>query len=327
MRCVQVLHVDDDEQVCELTSAVLGQDADFEVSWLTDPRETMDAIRERNVDCVVSDYDMPHLDGLALLERVRERYPDLPFILFTGKGSEEIASDAISAGVTDYLQKGTGTEQYELLATRIRNAVASVRAHDELQESQRRLQTLLSNLPGMSYRCLNEPEWPMEFVSQGCRELTGYEPRAFESDEVAWGEDVIDDRDADQLWDIVQDALAEGQPFEVVYRIRTKGDERKWVWEQGRGVYEDGELQALEGIIMDVTEYDHGEGDDGRRLRQFDGRVAERVRSELGTARDALEASGGRGGERERALAALDRAEDLIDDVVSFSQSPGESEQ
>lgn len=53
---------------------------------------------------------MPGLDGLDVLERVRGEYPDLPFILFTGKGSEEIASDAISKGVTDYLQKGGGTE-------------------------------------------------------------------------------------------------------------------------------------------------------------------------------------------------------------------------
>jgi DNA-binding NtrC family response regulator len=54
---------------------------------------------------------MPGVDGLEFLASVREEYPDLPFILFTGKGSEEIASEAISRGVTDYLQKETGTDQ------------------------------------------------------------------------------------------------------------------------------------------------------------------------------------------------------------------------
>lgn len=66
---------------------------------------------------------MPGQNGIEFLETDREEYPNLPFILYTGKGSEEVASDAISAGATDYLQKGSGTDQYQLLANRTPNAV------------------------------------------------------------------------------------------------------------------------------------------------------------------------------------------------------------
>jgi PAS domain S-box-containing protein len=85
---------------------------------------------------VVSDYDMPRLDGLALLERVREACPKIPFILFTGRGSEEIASKAISKGVTDHLQKGTGSEQYDLLANRCTNAVQSARERKQREQAE-----------------------------------------------------------------------------------------------------------------------------------------------------------------------------------------------
>jgi DNA-binding NtrC family response regulator len=73
---------------------------------------------------IISDYDMPGMDGLEFLRTVRETRPDLPFILFTGKGSEAVASEAIAADVTHYFQKRSGPEQYELLANRIENAVS-----------------------------------------------------------------------------------------------------------------------------------------------------------------------------------------------------------
>jgi DNA-binding NarL/FixJ family response regulator len=74
---------------------------------------------------------MPGMDGIEFLQAVREEFPDLPFILFTGKGSEAVASEAISAGVTDYLQKDTGTNQYTVLTNRVRNAVKRREAERE----------------------------------------------------------------------------------------------------------------------------------------------------------------------------------------------------
>ncbi|MFC7236479.1 response regulator [Halosegnis marinus] len=143
---LRVLHVEDDPDFAELSATYLGRGDDgFEVVTETDPEAALARLGRERVDCVVSDYEMPGTDGLALLREVRERHGDLPFVLFTGKGSEEIASEAISAGVTDYLQKETGTEQFTVLANRVRNAVSKRRAESTLRtrvDQQHALATL-----------------------------------------------------------------------------------------------------------------------------------------------------------------------------------------
>jgi len=125
---IRVLHVDDDPSITELTATFLEREgSQFSVETATGADEGLEKVCDNAPDCIVSDYNMPGMDGLEFLQAVREEYPDLPFILFTGKGSEEVASEAIATGVTDYIQKRSGPEQYELLANRIENAVESRR--------------------------------------------------------------------------------------------------------------------------------------------------------------------------------------------------------
>ncbi|MFB6156871.1 MAG: PAS domain S-box protein [Haloferacaceae archaeon] len=139
---VTVLHVDDDPDFAEMVSVHLERaDGSLEVITETDAVDGLDRLADADVDCVVSDYDMPRVDGLEFLSAVREDHPHLPFILFTGKGSEEIASEAVSAGVTDYLQKGTGTDQYAVLANRIVNVVRQYRAEREVERGFRAMET------------------------------------------------------------------------------------------------------------------------------------------------------------------------------------------
>jgi len=129
---LRVLHVDDDPGIADVTSTFLERiNDDFEVTTTTTVVEALDLLESGGFDCVISDYQMPRTDGLEFLELVRDRYPDLPFILFTGKGSEEIASKAIAAGVTDYMQKGGGADQYEVLSNRVENAVDRYRTQQQ----------------------------------------------------------------------------------------------------------------------------------------------------------------------------------------------------
>ncbi|WP_136688680.1 hybrid sensor histidine kinase/response regulator [Halorhabdus amylolytica] len=141
-----VLHVDDDVEFTTVAAELLEDESDrLTVETVSDAETGLAQLDGGDFDCVVSDYEMPGRDGIAFLETVREDYPDLPFILFTGKGSEEIASEAISAGVTDYLQKGGGVDQYAILANRIENAVERRRARVRQRQAERRFRAIFDD--------------------------------------------------------------------------------------------------------------------------------------------------------------------------------------
>jgi len=126
---IRVLHVDDEPEFAEMAAAFIEREDDrLEVEAVAGASDALSRLAESTFDCVISDYDMPETDGIEFLETVRERYPALPFVLYTGKGSEEVASDAIAAGASDYLQKERGTGQYAVLATRIGTLVERTRA-------------------------------------------------------------------------------------------------------------------------------------------------------------------------------------------------------
>ena len=131
----RVLLVDDEPGAADLAATHVERLVDgVETVTRTAPADALAVVREQRVDCVVSDYNMPGTDGLELLEAVRSIDPGLPFVLFTGRGSEEIASEAVSAGVTDYLQKGVGRDRYEMLANSVENALDRRRAERDLRE-------------------------------------------------------------------------------------------------------------------------------------------------------------------------------------------------
>ncbi|MBP1921273.1 PAS domain S-box-containing protein [Halorubrum alkaliphilum] len=264
---IRVLHVDDDPSLAEIVATYLEREDDrIDVHVEADAEDGLEAVDREAFDCVVSDHEMPGRTGIEFLRAVREAYPDLPFLLFTGRGSESVAGEAISAGVTDYLQKGTGTEQYELLANRVLNAVESTRARRMLTERTQRLETLISTLPGLIYRCRNEEGWPMETVEGEVEELTGYSAGALERNEVTWGDDLVYSADRGPIREAIEDALADADSFEITYRIVSADGTTKWVWERGRSVAgesgETGEADeaegsgdpvAIEGFITEIT--------------------------------------------------------------------------
>ncbi len=128
-------------------------------------------------------------------------------------------------------------------------------AMDALKESQRQIATLLGNLPGMAYRCLNDKNWTMEFVSEGGINLTGYEPYELICNKIISYNDLIHPDDQKKVWNLIQDALKINQSYKLSYRILTKDKKEKWVSEQGIGIYSsEGNLIALEGLITDITQ-------------------------------------------------------------------------
>lgn len=169
---VAVLFVDDDPALRELVPTQLER---------TDERLVVDAVGgaaaalsrlradDSEVDCVVSDYSLEESDGLSLCRAVADVAPEVPFVLYTAQGSEEIAEEAIRIGVTDYLRKGTGPAQYTLLANRIRQAVDKARAERRLRRRAKALETAREGI------CIVDAEGRLSYANAAYLDLYGYE--------------------------------------------------------------------------------------------------------------------------------------------------------
>src|SRR5262245_53584461 len=123
------------------------------------------------------------------------------------------------------------------------------------QETGRMLQTLLGNIAGMVYRCRDDADWTMEFVSESCFRITGYQPGDLLLNGRVSYEEITHPEDRDRVRTAIHDALARHDRFEIEYRIVRADGTVRWVWERGTGIRDAaGGVVALEGIIEDITE-------------------------------------------------------------------------
>lgn len=166
---ISVLYVEDDAQFAETAARWLEKEGDrVEVRTTEDPSEGLSLLAQCSIDCIVSDYKMPEMTGLEFLEKVRETAASVPFILFTGHGSEEVASDAFSAGATDYLQKGSGVDQFTVLTNRIETAVANHRADKQRERQLTAIETVREGI------CILNDERRFVYVNNAYADLHGY---------------------------------------------------------------------------------------------------------------------------------------------------------
>ena len=128
------------------------------------------------------------------------------------------------------------------------------RVEEALREGERQLATLMSNLPGMVYRCRNDQDWTVKFVSTGAQTLTGYSVADLTGNRAVAFASLIHPDDREAVWNEVQAALKQEKPFMLTYRLRMATGAERWVWEQGQGIFDaEHQLLALEGFITDIT--------------------------------------------------------------------------
>ncbi|KAB1198027.1 MULTISPECIES: PAS domain S-box protein [Haloferax] len=250
---IRVLHLDDKPAFAELTATFLEREENcLTVETEHSASDGLDRLREGDIHCVVSDYDMPTQDGIEFLRTVRREFPSLPFILFTGKGSEEVASEAITEGVTDYLQKGAGTSQYEILANRIINSVEQRRARDAVAETEQRLQSLTENTNDILWMFTGD--WSeLLFVNSPYEEIWGGSIDDLRVNPLSFMQNIHpDDR---ELVRQSMEQLSAGEPVEEEYRVNADEDFGRWVWIQAEPVFDDdGEVSQVVGFARDVTD-------------------------------------------------------------------------
>jgi len=141
---ISVLYVDDEPDLLEIGKLFLETGEALLVSTAISADEGLAQLSEKNIDAIISDYQMPGMNGIDFLKEVRKQYGDRPFILFTGKGREEVVIEAINNGADFYLQKGGEPRaQFAELEHKVRQAVARWRAERSLRESERTSRALL----------------------------------------------------------------------------------------------------------------------------------------------------------------------------------------
>jgi PAS domain S-box-containing protein len=248
---IRVLHVDDDPEFVAMAAQFLKREDDrFVVETATGASEGLDRLAAGGVDCVVSDYDMPGRNGIDFLEVVREAHGDLPFVLFTGKGSEEIASEAISAGVTDYLEKSAGTSQYAVLANRIANAVDQYRSRRELEASRERLSLFFEQ------SALGVVEWDKSAeivrLNDAAAGILGYDRAELIGS--SW-ERLVPECDRERVRERIERMLASGTESRLVNEnVRVDGERIVCEWHNRVVTDAEGEPVGIFSQFQDITE-------------------------------------------------------------------------
>lgn len=148
---VTILYVDDDPLLRDLTRRYLEREDDVFVDLAKDANVGLQMSSERTYDVIVSDFEMPKMDGISFLKEIRSSGNSIPFILFTGRGREDVAMSALNNGADFYLQKGSNSCQYLELLHMIRTAVERHQAREEIMRSRQQMKDIINHLPDPTF--------------------------------------------------------------------------------------------------------------------------------------------------------------------------------
>lgn len=315
-----VLIVDDDSLMIDTIGAYLSEEIQ-DVSLVTENSVTAACDRleapEMSFTCIVSDYQMPKMNGLEFLKSVREHHPRLPFVLYTGKGSEEIASRAIDAGVTGYLQKG-GPDQLRRLAHRVEQAIARY-------ETQRAVDNYATVLHELNYPIyLTGPDGQFEFVNESFADLTGYPRDALVGNDPSL---IKDEAAVKTVKDNLRTILSAEGPDSVAFEIQlTTSDGASLPCRDHIAALKyDGEFRGTVGFLQDLSEVRACQRRAERhreRLEEVLTVLSHDLRSPIQKAQGATELIKERGDPEDfqRLDAAHAHLEQLVDEVLTLAR-------
>ena len=253
---IRVLYVDDESGLLEIGKLFLEESGEFSVTTIESTPAALELLKTEKFDAIISDYQMPEMNGIQFLVEVRAQFGKIPFILFTGKGREEVVIQAINNGADFYLQKGGDFgAQYAELSHKIKSAALRKKAEDALRESERTFRVHIENSFDIIFTLDSEgrfifisPAWERHFsipVSDALGKSFG---------------PFVHEDDIAPLFEYLKRVLITGHSeASPAYRVRHA--DGRWLWFVANGtpyVNTKGELQFI-GVGRDITERKYAE--------------------------------------------------------------------
>ena len=246
---IALLLLDDEPTLLEVARLFLERSGEITVTPAESPIEALALLKEIPFDVIVSDYEMPGMNGIELLKTIRSAGNSIPFIIFTGKGREQIVIEALNQGADFYLQKGGDPRsQFAELGHKVKRAVAQQKNELALRQSEERFRLLAEN--GTDMISCHTLDGTYRYASPACVHLLGYQPEelvghtAFE---------FIHPDDIPKIRECAEKTLANSPPSLTTYRIRRKDGVYCWVESTYRLIMMPGHGQETQVSSRDVS--------------------------------------------------------------------------
>jgi PAS domain S-box-containing protein len=250
---IRVLYVDDEPDLLELGKLFLEREGEFTVDTLTSAGMALSRLQTEKYDAIISDYQMPEIDGITFLKHLKTAGDPTPFIIFTGRGREEVVIEALNHGADFYMQKGGGSRaQFAELSNKIRYAVSRKKSEDALKESEERFRSVVNDQTEMIARFT--PEGHITFVNNAYRSYLAafLEIRDFQSLNI---QDILQEKNFDRIEKFLRSLTQETPIREIERGFMAKDGSRRWQTWSVRALFSpEGNAAEYQVVGRDITD-------------------------------------------------------------------------